>query len=207
MAAPVLTAAAQRLFGQFAPVGYDDTANGDALAWLCQAYATAFNQLYDVQVDEPVPWAKLMDADTCPVWALEWLAQFNGVTLASESTEAQKRAAITSLGGQQRGNLTVLRATAQQYLSGNKSVTVLERDSSPYHLTVVTYESETPVAAATRTEIGNALQAQKPAGLVLVYRVDPGWSVGEVETSIYTTVASIEAAFATVQAVESKIPS
>jgi hypothetical protein len=117
-------------------------------------------------------------------------------------TEDDWRAEITSPPAFERGTPTAIRSAVQRYLTGNRTVTLIERDGSPWRLTVITYTSETLDAAAAE----RAARSQKPVGLVLTYRVDPGWNVGQLEpTYSGLTVSDVESSFATVGDLESNL--
>jgi len=65
------------------------------------------------------------------------------------------------------------------YLTGNRSVTLFERDTSAYHLTVRTFDAETPYP----DRVLAALLSQKPAGLVMDYAVSDGLTYDEIAAS------------------------
>lgn len=167
MAAPTLSTFAERLYGELGPHAYDDANQGYSLANYCAALAKMFDQVQGyVDSDDDLPaWGTLMDPDTAPVETLPWLGQFVGVHVSDGLTEDQQRNLVKDVGGFRRGTVSSMVAAAQNYLTGSKSVTVLERYGSPYHLRISTRISETPDATA----VLNALLSQKPAGLVLDY--------------------------------------
>jgi hypothetical protein len=121
-------------------------------------------------------WSQLLDLDRAPAEALGWMGQFVGVPLLQGLSDAAQRARIRAVGGWNRGTPASIIAAAQQYLTGAKTVILRERDpvASPvepaYGLTVITYTSQTPNSA----QVLAALQAQKPAGLLLNYQVKTG---------------------------------
>jgi len=165
-----------RLLEPLARIDGGDEANGWALLHLVSAIGVPFQAIVDVvyEADDGTPgYAILMDADTCPTWALPWLAQFRGVRLppiAVGELEADywlaMRERIKRADGQNRGSVDALVAAAQRFLTGTKSVYVTERwGTDPYALHVNTVVSETPDPAAVLA----ALLEQKPAGLVLTY--------------------------------------
>lgn len=168
MATPALTHFAQRIYDALDPLTYDDANQGYSLAYFCSAIATMFDQVqgYVETRDDGTPgWGALMNADSAPVEVLPWLGQFVGVQVPDGLTEDQQRALVKDVGGFRRGTVASLIAAAQQYLTGTKSVTVLERYGSPYHLRISTRTAET----ANQTLVLNALMAQKPAGIVMDY--------------------------------------
>ena len=167
---------ADRLYAALAPLAAEDAANGWALLVLCNAIGTMYQELEELVRDTPEGpgWSQLLDVDRCPPEALPWLAQFVGVRLLPDSSEAEQRQRIDSTSGFQRGTRDALIGAAQATLTGTKTVIFRERDPAgadpPYSLTVITRTSETPDSAATL----RALTAQKPGGLVLTYRTATG---------------------------------
>ena len=135
-------------------------------------------EIYDPEEGEPG--SPLVDVDRCPDWALPWLAALVGVTLPTGSTAELNRERIRNVAGWKRGTPAALRAAAGMYLTGDKTVYFRERDPTggdpPYCLEVVTRDSETPDPAAVEA----ALRRQKPAGILLTYRVVEGWDYQEL---------------------------
>jgi hypothetical protein len=201
--APVLSAAATRLYEQLEPLAPRDSENGYAAAYLCAAVAAPLDPLYGLFEDIEIPWAKLMDADMCPEWALDWLAQLAGASVEGITDVAIKRERIKGTDGQKRGTRAAIENAMKVHLTGPKNVTIVERDTSPYHFLAITYTSQTPDSA----KVLAAIREQKPAGLQFTYRVDTGWSIGEMEAA-YTaqTIADMHADFTTIGNLESNIP-
>lgn len=136
------------------------------------------------------------DSDTAPGWAGEltaesshrtrWTGQLLGVVIPDGLTDEQQRALIVERPATRRGTLPALVAAARALLTDTRYVSVRERDTSAYHLTVTTYAEETPDPAA----VNAALQGAKPAGLVLAHVVATKTSYAVQEamlTRSYTT--------------------
>jgi hypothetical protein len=119
---------------------------------------------------EQVGWSSIMDVNYADVAVLPWLGQFVGVTVDTTLSEANQRAQIQQVAGFRRGTVASIKAAAQQFLTGRRTVIVNERDTSAYHFNVQTYTSETPDPATVLA----ALMAEKPAGLVMTYTVTEG---------------------------------
>lgn len=173
MPAPVLTKVGQRLYDALSFLAYDDANQGYALAHYCAAMARMFDQvsLYAEDRDDGTPgWGAMLDPDTAPVEAIPWLGQFVGVPVPDGLSESQQRALVSDVGGFRRGTVASLVAAAQNFLTGAKTVTILERYGSPYHLRISTRTAETPDSVA----VLNALIAQKPAGIMMDYVVLAG---------------------------------
>lgn len=181
----------------------------EQLGWpfliLLSGFAAAFGELHDLvrDTDAGPGWSPALDPARAKVWALPWTAQFAGVSLTPGASEAEWRDEITSPPAFQRGTRQAIIDATSRYLAGNRSVTVYERDGSPWAITVITYTAETPDAAAAE----RGARSQKPAGLLMTFRVDPGWTVDQLEATYSTrTVGDVEAAFASVGELESNVP-
>jgi hypothetical protein len=201
---------AARLYAMLAPLAQYDYDNQWSLLILCNAIGTAYQLIEDWVRDsaDGPGWSLLLDLDRCPPEALPWLGQFVGVRLLPGASDADNRQRIGSTDGFKRGTLAALKGAAWNTLTGNRSVYVHERDGTPtdvpnyaYHLTVVTYTSQTPNPAATQA----ALLAQKPGGLVLAYIVIDGQTYDQV-VSRFATYADVRAAYATYGAMTADEP-
>lgn len=116
--------------------------------------------------DEGAGWEQELDVDTTRSPA--WLGQFVGVTIPAGTTLTRSRELVRERRAFRRGSPAALREAAQAHLTGTRRVDLYERDGgAAYQLRVITYTSETPDPSAVRA----ALEAEKPAGLVLTYEV------------------------------------
>lgn len=144
---PVHTPIGARLRERTQPLAPNDATFGFAHAYLTEAIGRLSQQAQEVadpEGDAP-PLSTLLNPDTCPDWALPWLAQFVGIKLPAGLTPADARAIIHDVAGFSRGTPAALRAAAQLYLTGNKEVFFRERDGGdPYRLEVVTQANEVP---------------------------------------------------------------
>lgn len=139
------------------------------------------------------------DSATAIGWAAElsadgshtprWTAQFLGVQVPGDATDAVARDLIATRPSFRRGTVDALKAAAATLLTGTRHVTVRERDGSPYRVTVITYTTETPNAAA----VNAALQAAKPAGLLLTHQVVAPTSYAALEAMAAHTYTQLEA--------------
>lgn len=94
-----------------------------------------------------------------------------------EEYTAARRNRIKELPAQNRGTAQSIIAAAQQYLTGNKTVYLIERDGGAYKLTVLTLAEETPSASQVKA----AIEEQLPGGIILNYQSIPTTSWGEIK--------------------------
>lgn len=139
---------ADRLFLALEPYAYGDAVNDNSLLEFLRAIGELYEEIvtlaYDATTGEE-GWSILVDVDRVPSNALDWLSQFVGVVQISGLTDQQKKDRIVAREGFRRGTPAGMRAAAQVYLTGTKTVNILERDTgSAYHMAVQTYQSETP---------------------------------------------------------------
>src|SRR5262245_40193361 len=137
------------------PLAPDDERYDWAHAILCEALSQEFYQVAQL-VDPPdpyPPWAPLFNVETCPDWALPWLAQLVGVIIPPHCSPDQLRILIDSVAGFKVGTPASLKAAVQQYLIGTKTVIFRERDEgNPYALEILTLTDETIYPAASQIE-------------------------------------------------------
>lgn len=132
-------------------------------------------------------WSVVLNPDTCPESALDWLAQFEGVIVTPDMSIAQKRGAIKAREGAARGRLATIISRVTRTLTISKRVIVFERyDDQPYVLRIRTLASETPNESLTEA----AILSQKPAGIVLDYETVVDGSYAELAAE-YETYADI----------------
>lgn len=198
MSLPALEPAADELYAAVEPLQYAEAQYDYPLAKLCQAAGLMVDPVDSLVRDTAAGpgWSVLLDVNRAPLAGLPWLAQFVGVTIPDGLDQLSQRQLIQQTGGFRRGSPGALVGAAQQHLTGNRSVFLYERDTSPYHLTVVTYTSETPDEAV----VAAALQAAKPAGLILDYQVHPGQDWQQL-IDAYATWQDVIDAYSTWQAV------
>jgi hypothetical protein len=160
-------------------------AESDDLVGFIEAITAPIEPVYGVigEEDQTFGWSVALDPDSCPVWALPWLAQFEGVTLTEDMNEAQRRAAIKAREGSARGRPETIRSRVERTLTISRRVVLRERyDGSAYLLQVRTLASETPDENLTRA----AILSQKPAGIVLDYESVIDGTYGQLLTDYAT---------------------
>lgn len=120
---------------------------------------------------DPVGWEVMLDPDRAPAKALPYLAQFVGERLPVGLSEDDQRRWIKDRPNQRRGTVGSIVAAAKRRLTGERLVSVFEREGGdPETLGVVTYIQETPDSQA----VENELKLVVPVDLRLNYRVLTG---------------------------------
>lgn len=141
------------LYEALKPLAYADPQNDYSLHKLVTSIAGQLQEIEDIARDQgDVPgWAGISHIPTTPEKFLPWLGQFIGVRPPIKQpgetdavVEARHREKILAQVGFKRGTPAAMKASAQAFLTGTKTVYLTERDTSAYHLFVQTYESETP---------------------------------------------------------------
>ena len=194
----------ERLRERTQPLQPDDENYNWAHARLCEALAQPFLQVAElIDPEDPMPpWGPLFDVETCPAWALPWLAQAVGAVLPEGTSEEDSRAAIKDVAGQAAGTTASMYGAMLPTLTGdNPTVYFRERDGSPYRLEVVTRTSETPDPAATLA----ALLRFKPGGIVLAFRQVAGWDY-QAMVAAGGTYATLATTYTTYQRLAEKTP-
>lgn len=171
MARPVVSDAAVELYESLGPWHRKAEERGAAAdRWeLLEASEASVGGLAVVHVvildtEDGPGWSIVLDPDRAPSEWLPWDAQFGGVRVLPGLPEAEQRSRIKSTDGMRRGSPGAIVGAAQQFLTGTKTVYLVERHGSAYRLTVSTKASETPDLAV----VARAVLAQKPGGLIMV---------------------------------------
>lgn len=177
MARPVVTASAEDLYSRLGPWHRQAEEIGSAtdrwdLLELCESIMGRLQEVQDIvrDSDDGPGWSNVLDVDRAPSGWLAWLAQFDGTRLEAGLDDDSQRARIKSTDGFKRGTPGAIVGAAQQYLTGTKTVFLIERHGSPWRLTVATMAGETPDPSA----VERAVLAQKPVGIVLSVTIVAG---------------------------------
>lgn len=206
MPAPELNVTGQELFDELAGSHPGDDARGYPLRILLRAIGRMFEPLASLirDSDDGPGWSAIVDPQRTPQPG--WTAQLNGVVLTKGASDTQQRAEIENAAGLQRGGVPQLEGAVKTTLDppDTAAVTIIEQYLTDYGVLVVTYTSQTPNPALTERVAIDYI----PAWLLPTVRVDPGWSVGQFEAAYNgQTIADAEADFATVNDLETEIPS
>jgi hypothetical protein len=182
------------LYEGVAPLAYADADNGYALRTLCYAIGELFAQVELLARADAAgndPWSVIMDVDRALGYMLPYLGQFVGQAIPVGTPDAVARDLIRSPSNQERGTLAKIVTDAKRTLTGTQYIRVIERDGSPWRLSVFTRTSETPDPAATDA----AIQAVKPAGIVVNHVTSAGVVIDELTGTIDALSGSIDSHF------------
>jgi hypothetical protein len=174
-----MTRLASEVYAALEPYAELDATYNYALRTLVEAVTKTFtdvDELVRTSVAGDPAWSAAFDATRVPTEGLAWLGQLVGTPLLRGDPIATSRLRVAGAeGGIRRGSLTTMIAVAKRLLTGNKTVVVSERTTDAWHFSIRTRTTETPSSAAVLA----ALQAQKPAGLIMDYATFTGILFGE----------------------------
>lgn len=208
MTAPAVSPLAEQVYASLWPLADDDEIQGWALLLLVSLCAQPFAEVDQLvgDTDDGPGWSILFDLDRCPGKWLDFPAATVGARPAEGLDDDQRRAHIRDAGGVQRGTPEALKAEAALHLTGTKHVVLYERDGGAWRDTLITYTAETPDPAAVLAAV--TAPAVKPIGRKITHLVYPGWTLDQMEAAYSTpsTLSDLEAAFATLNALESNVP-
>lgn len=140
----------------------DEDTTGTLRAWL-DGMGQTLQVIDNIARDEldsngiPAPgWSQILDVNRCPTQALPWLGQFVGVAVDPTLSDSQQRFLIESTPGFGRGTLAAIQNTANYYLSGGFTASIVERDTSAYHLAINIPKAAVPYATCQAVANGFA---------------------------------------------------
>lgn len=136
---------------------------GVGLAALVDGLATGLQDA-DSRLDATTRgWARAFDLDQTP--EPKWIGTATGTTVPGGLTLEQQRAYVRDRPAFRRGTPAAIRAAAGAPLAGGKRVDLLERDTSPWHLTLRVFAAD--AEETTAEAVAAAALPQKPVGIVL----------------------------------------
>lgn len=181
------------MYDQMAPMQYAESQNNWALLIFLGAIGQMLEDLdylaHAPDFDHPV-WFNLVDLDSIPDEGVPWLAQIVGVRVSAGNTPAAQRQQIRDKIGWGRGTPAAIAAALRPYLTGTQTINIIERDTSPYHLEVDSYSTESPAVGPVRNAAAAALQTAKPAGLVLFWNIIAGSPAGTTYAVLFVESTS-----------------
>lgn len=170
---PVVSPITEDAYASMGPWARRDTADArwDVLI-LVESWGQQLQIVEDIvrDTDDGPGYSILLDADRTPEEWIPWGMQFNGVRPRDGLAVEEQRARWKSTDGFSRGTPGAIVGAAQQYLTGTKTVYLVERHGSRYRYTVTTIDTETPDTAAVYA----ALLEQKPYGFVMNHAMTTG---------------------------------
>lgn len=120
----------------------DEDASGQWMAWLSgigqmlQRVDNLCRDGYDTNGNRASGWSQLLDIERCPTEALPWLGQLLGVRFTQALRDDQQRYLIENAPGFARGTPAAIIAAVNAYLLPGFTCTIIERDTSAYHLSI-----------------------------------------------------------------------
>ncbi|XBB66874.1 hypothetical protein ABFU82_22620 [Nocardioides sp. WV_118_6] len=152
-----------------------------------------------VDVDERVEptergWARVFDLDTTTDPA--WLGRAIGSKVPGDLTVEQARTFVRERAYWRRGTPTAIAAAVAVLLTGQKRVHLIERDGSPWRLTIRVYTAEVP-PGVTAADLKAAASTQKPVGIVVSVDVVAGATFAHMTAEHGPTFADEAADFPT----------
>lgn len=169
-------------------------AAGPGLVPLVEAYAEPLNTTDALVTPTPRGWAAAFDLDTTP--DPRWLGALAGSRPPGGATTEQAREFIRDRASWRRGTPAAMRAAVAALLTGARRVVLLERDGSPWRLTVRVFTPEVP-PGVTAADIKRAALTQKPVGIVLTVEIVAGASYDHMQEQHGPTYAAQAASFPT----------
>lgn len=113
----------------------DDGAHDFTLRKFCESWAAPLQLPYDLvrERDDAKAWTILFDPDRCPAQCLPYLAQYVGVVITPEMSEAQIRKEIKEPTGWARGRPPAIRLATARTLRpvGEEALMVIIRKRTP----------------------------------------------------------------------------
>lgn len=172
----------------------DDGAHDFTLRKFCESWVAPLQLPYDLvrERDDARPWQILFDPDLCPAECLPYLAQYVGVVITPEMSEAQVRREIREPTGWARGRPPAIRIatfrTLRPVATEELMVIIRSRTPGPGQHYIRTLLSQTPEPDRAEYVIRRAV----PAWEVLDYAA--------IDGVVFTDIASSWADFGSLAA-------
>lgn len=147
-------------------------------------------------------WSRLLDPNNCPDQYLPFLAQFNGTPVPTGLAADQARLMILHESASSRGTVSSITHAVQRYLTGSKSVSILERtnqngNEDGYWFIVVVRPEEIPSVNV----LVDAVNSVKPGGVMWLLVQTDAWIIATMEAE-FSSIAVLEAAFPNITKLE-----
>lgn len=145
---------------------------GDGLASLLTGLTAGLKESDDRLDATARGWAKAFDLDESP--EPKWIGTATGTRVPGGLTLAEQRDYVRDRPRRRRGTPGAIREAVRAVLepAASRRVELLEREGSPWRLTVRTWAAETPTGGAPA--IIAAARAQTPVGIVVDSLIEDG---------------------------------
>lgn len=175
---------------------------GDLLPELVAALTVALDDVDELLAPTDGGWPAVFDLDLTPMPA--WLGQLGGTIVPGGMTLEQQRAYVRDRPAWRRGTPGAMVAAVQQLLTGTKRVELIERDGSPWRLTIRVWAPE--ATGVTEEQIIAAAATQKPVGLVIIGAEIAVVTLDHIAREHGPTLEGIENEFPTLEDIENHVP-
>ena len=180
----------ERVYDNVYPLSLEDQRLGWPLLTFCNALGEMFQDIADVIQDGPngePGWSRILDINRTKDKGLPYLAQFIGLIFYQGIDAATQRQQIRDRISWQRGTPNSIVSAIGLFLTGTKTVQMLERNPDAYAFQVTIWASEAPAdVSPTSALVRYVNQFAKPAGLIWTITVNPGTPPATTYTAIYT---------------------
>lgn len=174
---------------------------GELLPDLVAALCGELDAVDDLMSPGNRTWAKVFDLDVTPYPAL--IGQAAGTPVPAGLSLEQQRAYVRARTSWRRGTPAAMAAAVQALLTGTQRVDIIERDGTPWRLSIRVWQPET---TATAAEIRAAATTQKPVGIVIdQIHIDPGASYRHMRDEHGPTYADLTD-FLTIRPIARHVP-
>lgn len=164
---------------------------GEQLVDLVEALTSQVEQTDEITTPAARLWPPVFDLETTPY--PRTLGAATGTVVPFGLTLEQQRDYVAERPAQRRGTPRALEAAVRDALIGGRTVELIERDGSPWQLTVRVYLAELGPGGATA--VLAAALTQKPYGLVIRVEVANGASYRHMTEHHGDTLADFADAF------------
>lgn len=148
-------------------------------------------------------WPQAFDLNLTP--DPRWIGRLLGTVVPPGLTVEETRAFITGRAYWHRGTPAAMRSAVQALLTGSKTVTIVERDGSPWRLTVRVYASEV-LPGVTLDDITTAVLSQKPVGIIATCDIAPTATYDHFAAEHGPTYTDVAAEFPTIDSARTHVP-
>lgn len=165
---------------------------GPMLTPLVEAYADPLDDVDQRARITAGGWAAMFDVDATPDPA--WIGAAIGSPVPPGSTVEQARAYVKDRPYWRRGTPAAITAAVADLLVGPKRVRLIERDGSPWRLTVLVFTSEL-APGVTLDDLRAAVATQKPVGIIATVQLVGGPTIAHTKAEHGPTITAERVTF------------